>query len=309
MKKSQLTKNVNLLLVALALIMSPLHTWAANPKTHNQSTIVKTKGQGQAEAKRHEALAEKRKEIIEEAVDAAKATQKALNALDNDQPKQALAALRVASGNLDLLLARDPDLGLIPIDVQAQVFETNADLSTLKLLEDELEEFVDDHRYYEARALLNSLADEIRITQVLLPMAVYPAAIAESVKLIDAGKIDEAKNSLYGALDTLVIEHEVIPLPVLRAEALLTKAFQIEHKSDLSKKETRDKIENLVARTLTELKIAESLGYGSKDDYGDLYDGMDALKKAIGTAGFKGKWKQLKESITRFKNRLVHPVE
>ena len=308
MKKSPLQKNINLLLVTLAVMILPLHTCAANPKTHNQSTIVKTKTREQAESKKRDALVEKRKEIIEEAVDAAKATQKALKALDNDQPKQALSALRVASGNLDLLLARDPDLGLIPIDVQAQVFETNADLAMIKRLEDDLEDLIDDHRYSEARTLLNSLADEIRITKVLLPMAVYPAAISESARLIDAGKMDEAKNSLYDALDTLVIMHEIIPLPVLRADALLTQAFQIEHKSDLSKKETRDKIEALVDGTRTELKIAQSLGYGEKDDYGDLYDGMDALKKSIGKSGFKGKWQEMKKSISSLKNRLVHPA-
>jgi len=95
---------------------------------------------------------------------------------------------------------------------------------------------------------------------------------------------------------------------VLRADALLTQAFQIEHKSDLSKKKTRDKIEALVDRTRTELKIDESLGYGEKDDYGDLYDGMDALKKSIGKSGFKGKWQQVNKSISRSKNRLVHPA-
>ena len=249
----------------------------------------------------------KQKEIVKEAADAFKATETALIALNNDQPKQAQAALEVVSGNLHLLVARDPALGMVPIDVQAQVIEGVTDLKTIKKLEDDLEDLVDAGRYQAARPIMESLVDEIRVTTVYLPLATYPAAIDKIAPLIDAGKIDEAKQQLLDVLDTYVAEEEVTPLAIIRAEEKLTEAFQVEHKSDLSNQETRNKIEKLVEAAQHDIKVAQTLGYGVKDDYEVLYDGIDALKKAIGTSGFKGEWAKIKKSMAAFKNRIVHP--
>jgi hypothetical protein len=248
-----------------------------------------------------------RKEIVKEANEAAKATQTALKALENNQSKQAIAALQVASGNLHLLLARDPSLGLLPIDYQIQVIEGITDLKTIKRLEDELEDLIDDKHYLTARPIIDSLVDEIRVTTVYLPLATYPAVIDEVAPLIDAGKIEEAKQKLYDVLSTFVSTEEITPLSIIRAEEKITEAFQIEHKGDLTKQDTKDKIAKLVNDANQDVKVAQVLGYGTKDDYEILYDSMDALKKAIGTAGFKGEWSKVKKSISAFKNRIVHP--
>ncbi len=248
-----------------------------------------------------------KKQIVKEAADAFKATEAALIALNHDQPEEALAALEVVSGNLHLLLARDPALGLVPIDVRIQVVEGVTDLPTIKKLEDELEDLVDDGRYQAARAIIDSLADEIRVTTVYLPLATYPAAIDAIAPLIDAGKLDEAKRQLIDVLNTYVSEEEVTPLAIVRAEEILTEAFQVEHKPDLSKQETKNKIEELVEDVERHIKVAQTLGYGGKDDYKDLYEGIAALKDAIGTSGFKGEWAKIKKSMAAFKNRIIHP--
>jgi YfdX protein len=247
------------------------------------------------------------KQIIKEAADAFKATQTALNALENNQPDQALAALEVVSGNLHLLLARDPALGLVPIDIQTQVIVGVTDLKAIKKLEDELEDLINDKQYQAARPIVDSLVDEIRVTTIYLPLATYPATIDRIAPLIDAGKIEAAKQLLIDLLNTYVSEQEVTPLAIIRAEEKLTEAFQIEHKSDLSKQESKNKIEKLVKDAEQDIKVAEALGYGSEDDYEDLYDGIKALKEAIGTSGFKGEWAKIKKSMSSFKNKIVHP--
>lgn len=172
-----------------------------------------------------------RKQVIKEAADAAKATQTALIALNNNQPQQAIAALQVASGNLHLLLARDPSLGMLPIDFQIQVIEGVNDLKTIKILEDELDDLIDDNYYQSARPIMDSLVDEIRVTTVYLPLATYPATIDSVTPLIDAGKLEEAKQVLYDVLETFVSKEEVTPLSIIRAEDKLSEAFQIEPKS------------------------------------------------------------------------------
>ena len=50
--------------------------------------------------------------------------------------------------------------------------------------------------------------------------------------LLDADKMDEAKVALYTALNTLVIETEVIPLPILRAEVMIAAAMTEDAKDE-----------------------------------------------------------------------------
>lgn len=247
------------------------------------------------------------KQIAKEAVDAALATHTALKALANNQPKEALAALQVASGNLHLLLARDPALELVPIDIKVQALEGPTDLKIIKQLKNDLKDLINDQKLQDARPIIDTLVDEIRVTVVSLPLGTYPATIDRVAPMIDAGKIPEAKQELIKALDTLVYEQDITPLSIIRAEDKLNEAFQIEHKDDLSKQATKDKISHLVSDANQDLNVAEALGYGTKKDFELLYDSIDALKKSIGGAGFEAEWQQIKNTLSTFKNKIVHP--
>lgn len=305
-KKSTSSTTMGAVIIPLALllpIMACAGEAAKNPSAVSGKNMT-VKNNAFATEK---ALLGDRKQIVKEAVDATKATEAAIRALEKNQPKEALAALEVVSGNLHLLLARDPSLGLLPIDIQVQVIEGISDLKAIKRLEDELDGLIDDKHYQAARPIIESLVDEIRLTTVYLPLATYPAAIDSVAPLIDAGKLDEAKQALYDVLDTFVSDQEVTPLAIIRADNKLTEAFQIEHKGDLSKQEMKDKIAKLVNDAGQDIKVAEVLGYGTNDDYQELYTSMDALKKSIGTSGFKGEWSKIKKSIAAFKNKIVHP--
>ncbi len=247
------------------------------------------------------------KQLVKEAVDAGVATQTALKALANNQPKEALAALQVASGYLHLLLAREPALDLVPIDIKVQVLEGPTDLKVIKSLKNQLAALINDEKFQDARPILDNLVDEIRVTVASLPLGVYLATIDQVAPLIEAGNLSEAKRELIKALDTVVYEQDITPLSIFRAEDKLNQAFQIEHKEDLSKQENKDKISRLVMETNQDINVAEALGYGTKKDFEPLYKEMDTLKKLIGTAGFEGEWQKIKNAVSTFKNKIIHP--
>ena len=306
-KQSNVKTTISVLLLSAVLSLPVFTLAAAENKTESagkQSEAVPS----HVESAKRAILKGKQKAVVQEAADAVKETEKALKALESDKPKEALAALEAASGKLDILLSTEPMLGLIPIDFQTQVFDIDADLKAIEKIEKQLNELIDGHQYQLARSVLDDLASEIRVTVVNLPIATYPAAIKAIAPLIDAGKIDEANDALYAVLSTLVITEEVIPLPIVRAEALLSEAFRIEHTSDLSKEESRKKIDKLIDDAGTQIKIAETLGYGDKKDYKLLYDGMDALKKTIRTEGFVTELDKMKKALSDFKNKIVHPA-
>jgi soluble cytochrome b562 len=93
--------------------------------------------------------------------------------LELNDPKTAFSILQTVSGKLDIILAKDPSLALVPADVETDIFDFKGDTKTIE------------------------------------------QEIKKADKLLDAGKIQDARQ-------------------ILNAEALLTKASELEYKQDLS---------------------------------------------------------------------------
>lgn len=295
------------LAVALALGSVTVQAEQKVTTTDMKSTTLDTKKftAKNADYKNKKTAISTYKQVAKEAADAFRATETALLALHNKQTEHALAALQIASGNLHLMIARDPALAMVPIDVQVEIIEGVHDLKSIKKLQDELEDLIDDKRFQDARPIIDSLVDELRVTTVYLPLATYPATIDSIAPLVDAGKWDEAEEKLAAVLDTFVSEEEITPLAIIRAEEKINEAFQIEYTANLSKQENKDKITALIKDAKQHIKTAEALGYASEYEYKPLYDDIDELKKAIGTNGFKGEWAKIKKSMSTLKNKII----
>ncbi|BCG63476.1 MAG: hypothetical protein methR_P1190 [Methyloprofundus sp.] len=297
--------------LAVALALGSVTTQASQKATGAENTLQQAKinktATKKTEHKKKSSLISQHKQVVKEAADAFTATETALLALHNKQAKHAQAALEIASGNLHLLLARDPALSLVPIDVNVEIIEGVHDLKTIKKLQDELEDLIDDKRFQDARPIIDSLVDELRVTTVYLPLATYPATIDSIAPLVDAGKWAEAEEKLVALLDTFVLDEEITPLAIIRAEEKINKAFQIEYSADFSKDKDKNQISQLIKEARQHIKIAEALGYASEYEYKPLYDDIDELKKAIGTNGFKGEWAKIKQSMSSLKNKVIHP--
>jgi ribosomal protein S20 len=222
--------------------------------------------------------AQKRVSLLADAVLAVDATRNALTALDKGDKKTALAALERASGKLDLVVSRDPNLGFAPVDVSTTILDLYATPDTVKAAVKDAKDELSSNRVQQARHLMSDLASEADTRVTEIPLATYPAAIKAVAPLIDAGKTEEAKGALEAALNTLVIETVIIPLPGIRAQALLHQAEQIANKNNRSQDDNQ-KARQFIEATRTELQLAQVLGYGSKEDYKPLYAQLDDVQK------------------------------
>jgi len=265
-------------------------------------------------AKSQESLATKDKILEErllkvehEALEAVTGTQNALMALQKKDPKKALALLLDVSGKLDILLAKYPGLSLLPANVEADVYDFDGDSKQVKKLIDAADDLLEDHKVQDARHILDELISEMRISTTSIPLGTFPVAIKEAVNLIDKGKTDAAESALYDILNMLVKTTEILPLPVLRAEVLLTAASELEHKSDLTQAASRTEILKLTDAAKDKLKLAELLGYGAKDDYKVLYDAIDEIKNVMFSEKSAVAWDKIKASLTALKNKIIHP--
>jgi hypothetical protein len=245
--------------------------------------------------------AEKRATLLKDAQSALEETRNAIAALDKGDKKAALAALSSATGKLDLVVSREPSLAFAPVAIATTLYDLYAKADTVKAMVRLANEDLSNNQVQDARRLLEGLTSQAEIHVTELPLATYPVAIKSVVPLIDAGRTDDAKAALYTALNTLVVETYIVPLPQLRAEMLVKAA------SKLAAKNNRTEDDNKLTRSLidaarNEIQLAEALGYGSKADYKPLYSQIDEIQKQT-SAGQSGQplFDKLRESIKSFK--------
>lgn len=253
----------------------------------------------QSEVERMEA--EKRATLLEDAQSALADTRDALAALDRDDKAAALTALEHATGKLDLLVARDPKIAFAPVSVSTIMFDLYATPDTVKGAVKQARDDLSNNRIQDARLLVGTLASEADIHISEIPLATYPTAIRAVAPLIDSGRFDEAKGALYTALNTLVIETYVVPLPKIRAMAMLAAADALANGRE-RKEEDAARIRALIDATRRELQLAEALGYGTMETYKPLYAQLDEIqKKADSGQSPKNLFDRIRNSLKNFK--------
>ncbi len=222
---------------------------------------------------------EARGELVKETVAAVNMTRKALALLSEDEPKtdEAIAELEIAVGKLEIQIARDPNLAMVPVAVNALSRDVLAQVSTVEKVVDQAKDALDDGRIQEARRLLDGLASEYVVSTSLMPLATYPDAIRKAVPLIDAGEVDEAKMQIQTALNLLYIEDSIYPLPVLRVQEMVATAETLAEKPDRSDDESTQLIKLLKA-SREEIKLGMALGYYDKDAVKPIFKEIEKLE-------------------------------
>jgi hypothetical protein len=252
-------------------------------------------------------LAEKNQQVVIEARDSILGTQQALIALEKNDTKAALSVLQDVSKKLDIILAKNHDLALVPADMEVDISDFEGDAKTVKRELKQADDLLDDGKVQSSRQILDGLASEMRINTISIPLGTFPLAIKNAVALIDAGKANEAALVLDAVLNTLIETTEIIPLPILRAEALLTIASELEHKEDLAKEKNRAEVLKYTDEAKEKLKMAQLLGYGGKDDYQLLYTAIAEIKETIHSEKSAATWANVKQTLSDLKNKFIGP--
>ena len=251
---------------------------APNAVTHAASEDnVSTNAEQKVEQDTQDRTTEKREEILAEAVAALGETNNALEALDDGKSKEALTALEKVTGKLEIILAREPSLALAPTEVDVVTYDILGSVQDVIRITEDAENLLESGKLAEARRLLKGVGKEHVISTKNLPLATYPLAIKSAVKLIDDGKVEEAKVVLQTALNTLVITETVVPLPVIHAEILLEEAETLAETDERSD-EDNERLAELLNEARTEIEFAQALGYGDKKDFEDFFKEIKTIE-------------------------------
>src|ERR1700704_5944647 len=116
-------------LIPITLCHAASDKAAAEPKKKQaEGKVLENEARSQAE----DAISQKRKQIIDEAVAAMTETKNALQALKDKKTQDALAALERATGKLNIVLARDPRLALAPVTVDVITHDIYTTVDAIK---------------------------------------------------------------------------------------------------------------------------------------------------------------------------------
>jgi len=282
-----------LISAALATLMIS-NVFAADAKTNAVTKNAVTKAEKKAQ----------NKETIKEAVKAIKYTQDALIYLDNKKTDKAKESLKKAIGELAAVLNSPKAPYLLPVDIQIDAYHFVGSEAKIKELVSKLKKLVNENKLPQAREIINSLRSEVVIRTVNLPLATYPAALNLALKYINMGKIKEAKDVLAMALSTLVEVDNIIPIPLIKAQALVEEA------SKIIKKDKKQALKYL-AEAKNQLVIAEALGYTSRSDttYKMLKDAITKLESEIHKGHKTGSiFNDLIQKLREFKEKAISVV-
>ena len=296
MKLNLLVYTVAVGLLASSLMpTSSCYAVSDKPATEAEKKQGRDKAMGGAvKSQAENAISQQRKKIIDEAVSALAETKNALRALDEKKTEEALAALERASGKLNIVLARDPQLALAPIDIDVTTYAVYATLDAIKKAKKQAEDYLEDGEVQKARVLIRDLASEIIISVVSIPLQTYPDAI----------KIVDAKAAIEAALNTLVVTDHIIPLPLVRADVKLAEAEALAQKEGRSEEDNKN-LAKLLNEAREQLKLAQALGYGNKKDYKKFYAEIEEIEgKTEGGKSGKGLFAKVKEHLSDLKRSI-----
>jgi len=287
-------KKVLVSLVAASLLFGA-NAWAESSANVSAEAVKSAK----SEAKDNQV------KVVQEAVDAVLLTQQVLLALDKKDVEGAKKSLEKAIGKLEVVLAHKNAPALLPIDSVITATEYVGDLNSVHAALHTVKELLDDGKVQEARRLLNTLQSEIDIVTVNLPLISYPQALKLAAKYLADNKVKEARDVLEMALGTMVQDEIVIPLPILKAQALIEAA------SKIAKEDKTQALAHLEAAR-NELKLAKALGYTSRSDttYKMLDDAIEAVEKEIkGPNKAEKLFEELMAKLKEFKEKALKNIE
>ena len=254
---------------------------------------------------------QKDQKISNEAVEAINMVVDVIEHLQHKNKQEALATIEKVLGKLELLIARDPSLQLVPVNVQEQVVDFPGTIDDITETKRVVKELIDEGELQKARDIMLNLASELDIYITALPIGTYPVAIKAIVPLIEEEKYEEAIGLLAEVLETLVLEKVVIPLPILRAEQSINRASELtKDKEDADKQELKE----LVAYAKEQLLLAQALGYGKiEEDYKPLLEEIEKIEQILGgEESTKNIFETLKSRLNAFMasfNKTKEPTQ
>ena len=270
----------------------------AKPTLEMQRNRAEQEARPNLEKWRNEAEQQALKTLDKDAMAAIEQTLQAIDCLAAGKTADALKSIEEATGKVNIVLARNPELALIPVSVEALIIDTAPrDIDDIAKLADAVDAAIILDDFPTARALLGALRSELCVRTYNLPLGIYPTALQEAARLLDKDS-QAAGITLLAALNALVTVDQVTPLPLLIAQEAVNQAQTLAQKD-------KNAAQKVLETAEFELNRAMALGYTGQDsEYTALKDDISNLKKQLkGSEDTTSAFSKLKARLSAFLKR------
>jgi hypothetical protein len=270
----------------------------AKPTLEMQRNRAEQQARPDLEKWRNEAEQQALKTLDKEAIAAIEQAAQAIDSITAGKRADALKAIEEATGKVNIVLARNPELALIPVSAEALIIDTAPrDIDDIEKLTDAVDAAISLDDLPTARALLGALRSEVRVRTYNLPLGIYPTALQQAARLLDKNS-QAASIALLAALNSLVTIDQVTPLPLLVAQEAINQA-------QASAQKDKNEAQKVLETAEFELNRATALGYGAQDpEYAALTEDISKLKKQLkGSEDSTSAFSKLKARLEAFLKR------
>ena len=216
--------------------------------------------------------------INKDVVQGFKDVKEAIKLLDKEKPEveKAIKHLQSATGEFETAVSLDKDLAFAPVENSIQTYILVASSDEVERELAFIEDLMEDGKVQDARRLLMPLRSEIVVQTTSLPLITYPEAIKDATRQLSDGTVEKAKEILETAMDTLVVDEEIISIPLVTAKNAIEKASKMDKKKKV-------KVLEKLKLAKEQLKLASVLGYLSDDGklHDDLQERIDKIEKEV----------------------------
>ncbi len=291
---------------ALAFSLFPTDIAAAQDQNTQTPVVKTTQSPDQAVQQVSDAVQAK---IVQSAVEALTQTGAALKALQDKDTDKALEALAGAIGKLELVTSADPDLSLVPVDVNERLYDLYADAKIVDAVREDAIKFLREGNVPAARQLLSNLASELVVETTSIPLGFYPDSLKQVVQLVRDNKVDEAVTALKATLDTLVVNTVAIPLPTIRAGIAVDAARELADSDQKLSDEQIGQVNALLDEARDQLRLSVALGYAERGSLKPLHQDIEQVRRLVktgkkGELSFKHLLKNLKDKSDKNKDEV-----
>jgi hypothetical protein len=158
----------------------------------------------------------------------------------------------------------------------------------------------------KVRYLLNHFVSDTSIRTLHMSVQRFVKDIKEINRLISDSKIEKAKHLIQALLNSLTASDYTIPLPLFRAELMITKAQQLTQQVTNTEPVDVNQLNLLLSNAKYQLKLAEAFGYGDSKRYAKFFQAIKGIKSLVKANQQTAKlFSKLKYAILNLKNDVI----
>ena len=274
-------------------------------KLPHQYEIITEQIQAKIDSEVAQRVSEQRELIDNDALVAVVKISETLQLLAAGNKDAAIKALDEARDKLNEIIKKQQKVQSEPVMIVNLVNDYLINYDEIQRRKQEIHLQWEHGHTQKVRRLLNNFVSDVTIRTLSIPVQYFADGTKQAKQLISESKITKAKYLIEMLLKSIELSDYTIPLPLFRAELMVTEAEQLTQQVS-SQPVDVDQLYLLMSNAKYQLKTGEALGYGDPKRYAKFYQAIEGIKSLVNAKQQTTKlFSKLRYAILNLKNEVI----